>query len=104
MIRIFTAHPSLLMRAYPALREAHNARRISIAAFDAHRGYIMLDDQVILISPRAVLHTQIITPSMYHDYSTLGSYAHAHCKHVAYITSFPLHVRPEHATSTGATP
>lgn len=91
MIRIFTAHPQLLLNAYPELKRAHRERRVSVAAFHDHRGYIMRNDQVILISPRAVLHTQIIKPSMYHDYSTLGTYAHAHCDHVAYVLAFPLY-------------
>lgn len=92
MIRIFTVYPNLLMQQFPALRRLHHERRIAIASFDAHRGYIMPDDQVVLISPRAIMYTQIIRPSHLHDYSRLGTYAHAHCKYVAYVLAFPLHM------------
>ena len=101
MIRIFCAYPGLLMQQFPELKRLHRERRIAIASFDAHRGYIMPDDQVVMISPRAVMHTQVIRPSHLHDYSCLGSYAHSHCKHVAYILSFPLHAP---CSTTGVTP
>lgn len=86
---VVAPHPNALMRRYEWLRDAVLARRLQLCDYHNWRGIVMQGDQVVLLSHRAIMHTQIVTPSLRNDYSWVYTQLHLRTKYFAQLHKLP---------------
>ena len=96
MVTLIAPHPNALLRRYPQLQEYVAARVLRICDYHNWRGRLFKNEQVVLISPRAVMLTQVVTPSMRSDYSWLYTQLFTRTQHLAVLHALPQTGRLHH--------
>lgn len=91
MIYIVCAHPYALHRAYPLLQELRRERKVRILSFTNFHSALCgtRDAQVVMVHPRAIMHTQVVRPSDISDFGYAYAQLCARTKYIVIIKSLP---------------